>query len=115
MILDDMEVRHEGFKRRFIGCEITHCYTYDEAVAALTNDIFDLVCLDHDLTELQTCGYDDGEKCGYDVALFLAALEKNKLPKEVLVHSWNIGGARRIVAALAGKGMLIYKQPYCEG
>jgi hypothetical protein len=35
LFLDDDEDRHRKFKMQTIGCDVTHVYTYDEAIAAL--------------------------------------------------------------------------------
>lgn len=49
LILDDMAERHERFRSILSGHEVTHAWTFTQAVKALSSTRFDLACLDHDL------------------------------------------------------------------
>ena len=50
LVLDDEAERHRAFAEALAGCEIFHAWDANEAkVALIEEDIFDLVCLDHDL------------------------------------------------------------------
>jgi hypothetical protein len=51
LTLDDMETRQRIFGIWYAGFEHYKAYTADEAKNLLVGDRFDLVCLDHDLTE----------------------------------------------------------------
>jgi hypothetical protein len=105
LVLDDMEPRHQFFRACFIGVDVTHAYTYEEAVAALGGDKFDWAFLDRDLTEKQTLGYVDREKTGEDVANVIAAMPLEKRPDHVVIHSLNSSGAARMGHTLQDAGI----------
>lgn len=101
LFLDDDEQRHKLFKKAHIRKNVTYIWTAQGAIDALTNEYFDEVSLDHDLApslNMQLPSKGDGS--GYDVALFISNLSKDKLPKVVILHSFNPAGAKRMYAAL---------------
>ncbi len=51
-ILDDQPERHEGFRDILPAHQLTHVWTFDDAVEALSNTKFDMACLDHDLGDM---------------------------------------------------------------
>jgi len=106
LILDDQEVRHQSFAKIFSGCELTHSYTYAEAVTALQAEVYDWVCLDHDIH--------DGSWTGYHVAMFITQLDQASRPHTVLVHSWNPEGADRMTAALLAAGIQVFRRPFSD-
>lgn len=118
LFLDDDKNRHEMTKKMFIGVDIRHVWTAEEAIKALNEEHFDEVSLDHDLGGSLTHGTlpGVGEGSGYDVACHLAALPMEKLPKTIIIHSWNPEGARRMGVALWELkriyGVRIYKAPF---
>ena len=104
LTLDDEEWRQEVFARCYAKDDLIQVYTADKAKKALLTGQFDLVCLDHDL------GFGRGN--GYEVAQFIAALPPAQQPKEVLVHSFNIAAAVRMVGILRDAGIETYMQPF---
>jgi CheY-like chemotaxis protein len=113
LILDDLHERHEGFRKILYQHTLTHVMCYSEAVAALKWNRYDMLCLDHDLGDIDM-GDDGRFKTGCDVA---AWLEKNpaRCPAKVLVHSHNPVGVKNILDCLADlkkSGVEVVKRPY---
>ena len=80
--------------------------TYAEAIPAFeTYDVIE-ASLDHDLSEIQSSGRDDGEKTGYSVVCWME--EREIFPVDgVTVHSANpVGGA----SMMAGLGAICRKK-----
>ena len=112
LVLDDMEVRHDGFKCRYAGHDISHAYDVESAIFCLKyKDKYELVCLDHDLSFQHYEGSVHGEGTGFEVAKFISEMPKEDLPTQVIIHSWNPVGAERMYKQLQGLGMFISKQP----
>ena len=116
LVLDDDDIRHEWFKEYFKDHEAQHVYTVNGAITALISDPqYDFVFLDHDLNdhkyESTAAGmYGRTELTGTDVAQFIAEiLEPAKKPKQVVVHSWNPDGARRMLGLLKDAGIKTHK------
>ena len=87
-----------------IGILVCHVYTAKHAIEAITQEIFDVVSLDHDLSWEDNMKLPkQGGGSGYDVALFIAEMEEDKRPKAVVLHSWNPPGVQRMKQALEGK------------
>lgn len=126
IILDDLPERHEGFLRIFGGKDhqLTHAWTYGQAVKAMKAEKFDLACLDHDLGDF--AGLDHQVRVesenfeltyspdfvsdtmygssvryltGLDVVQWMVENEF-RCPPRVLIHSWNPEGAARMASAL---------------
>lgn len=112
LIVDDMETRHDSFRGWLPEAERVHVYNYDQAVKALQGDKFDVVYLDHDLSEMQTLGLEDSEQSGYDVALYISKLKATKKPGRVVIHTWNPVGARRIAEVLHAAKISFVRQPF---
>jgi hypothetical protein len=112
LVLDDMDVRHDGFVRRFKDHKIDHAYTAEEAIHHLNMRKYDLVCLDHDLAPEHYVDGDTKEPSGFDVAVFMSEMPKDKLPTQVLIHSWNPVGADRMKVQLHGLGMFVTCKPF---
>ncbi len=89
LILDDRDIRHLHFKKKFIGkALLTHVYTAKQCIEALNEFTFDAVYLDHDLrSEMEESGPDTG----YEVAEWLS-LHPDKKPKDIYIHSLNPDG-----------------------
>ncbi len=91
---------------------------YDECIAALQKQDWNIISLDHDLADFhygQVGGYGEGtiEKTGYSVAEWM--VENNVYAKEdIIIHSWNPDGARRM-GYLLGKNkpdnVRVWKEP----
>jgi hypothetical protein len=104
--LDDDKERHRRFKMNRIGQDITAVFTYADACAALSETVFDVAYLDHDLSELAAAGRPAAdEKTGTHVAEFIAAMPEEKRPKFVVIHSFNDYGRRRMGAILSDAGV----------
>lgn len=115
LFLDDNEERHKRFRYNSIGCDVTHVYSYAEALAALSGDRFDQVFLDHDLSEVASCGMaGPDEKTGYHVACIVAEMPEEKRPELAVIHSFNTAGAKRMRAALEGAVKYTIERPFSE-
>jgi hypothetical protein len=116
LVLDDEQERHEGFARRFKGHDVYHVYTYAQACAALANNFrFDLAQLDHDLCDFWQdpetgCTY---ERTGEDVTKYIIDyIPEGLRPKRVVVHSWNPGGAQRMLELFRDAGVPAVRDAY---
>lgn len=115
LILDDDPQRHETFLRMFAShdIEVRQAFTAQQAINILNlTDRFDLVCLDHDLGEFsETLIGEPG--CGMDVAEFIFLhIDQKKLPKQVLIHSWNAPAAKRMEETIRGTGIKVLATPF---
>ena len=100
--LDDDKERHRRFMQSRIGQDITQAWNYEEAVKLLSEQVFDIAYLDHDLSFEAAAGIaPSDEKTGTDVADFIAAMR----PKSVIVHSFNPYGAKRIESIIVRSGI----------
>ena len=102
LFLDDDPARHRRAALRFVNhCTYHSATTAEQAIAILDAESpFDLVMLDHDLGGTQYAPSD--EKSGYQVAKHIAAMPAEKLPTQVIVHSFNPVGAQNMVNVLFG-------------
>lgn len=105
LILDDDEKRQEAFEKRFRGNDLVHAFTSAQAIVALANGVkFDLVFLDHDLGE-KVCEPYPHEITGDDVAHWMvASLTLDQVPDQIVIHSWNPDGAKRMFERLHDAG-----------
>ena len=98
LFLDDDHERLVAAKRHFPGQELILVETAKQAIDAIDSmPRFDLIHLDHDLGGIFL---PSDEKSGYHVACHIANLPKSKLPDNIIVHSYNPDGAKRMLAAL---------------
>jgi CheY-like chemotaxis protein len=122
LILDDLPERHERFRLILKDHNVTHVWTYDDAVKAFQEEKFDMACLDHDLGDLSwntdnsviidspnfkltytpSVIYDMYKThclTGDDLCYWLS---KNPVhcPAKILIHSWNPEGAARMSSRL---------------
>lgn len=116
LFLDDMQERHDSLKDQMkhkYEWEITHVYSCDEAIKKLQEESFDVVSLDHDLS-IETIMKEPplGEKSGYDVAMFISEMPEDKRPENVVLHTWNSNGAKRMMDALKGKVEKVLYLPF---
>lgn len=123
LVLDDDDERHGYFRRQFIGHDVTHAYTYSECMDALLNTPnFEVVFLDHDLNDngyrstaesrpdhapKEPTIYSDLPEeldgcCVAEDVVRLLPVEKR--PFQIIVHSWNHGGAAEMMAILRDGG-----------
>jgi len=111
--LDDDKERHRRFKMNRIGQDLTTAWSYLEACKLLSEEVFDVAYLDHDLSDLAASGRPDvGEKTGTDVAEFIAAMDPEKRPRSVIIHSFNDYGRRRMAKILQRAGVSTRIEPF---
>ncbi len=112
LILDDDDIRHKEFAKRFAGHDVKHVMSHTAAMVALIEDEpYDLVHLDHDLNDFVE--YNPGfpgqghiEFTGMDTAVFITnRLAYNKQPGRIVIHSWNPAGAQRMLRHLQHEGI----------
>ena len=119
LILDDDEERLAAFRKLFGEFRtdlITTVGTADEAIHALLNISYNIICLDHDLTLEQNELYTTGIGTGVQVASFLAGRYDIKsaecLRQRILIHSTNSRGAVLMYNILDGAGYCVRIRPY---
>jgi ActR/RegA family two-component response regulator len=108
LVLDDEEYRHKEFARRFAGQDLVAARTAGEAIRALEGPPFNLAQLDHDLGTRN-----NGD--GMCVAEAIAAMPRERRPRFVVVHSFNVPAAQRMVVTLKRAGVPSHHRPFaCE-
>jgi CheY-like chemotaxis protein len=118
LVLDDDLDRHDLFRKVLSRHKALLVQTVAACIEALKETKYDLVYLDHDLADF--CAenkipgmYGSQELTGVDVARFMANdLPIEQRPKEVVVHSWNPDGAKRIVDTLKDAGFNVRYQKF---
>jgi hypothetical protein len=104
LFLDDNEERHRNFVMANIGHRVDQVYKAAHAIRAMEmSDPYDVASLDHDLDEQSTMGLTPTELTGLDVVRAMVNPEgalKDKLPRTVIVHSYNNAGATNMVSLL---------------
>lgn len=106
LFLDDNPLRHSRFSAEglFVDDICFHAYDYEQAVDLIDTHTFDVMYLDHDLSEEdQSCNpigitY---KKTGTDVVRYLVS-KKDSLSKNlmVVVHTFNPAGAKIMINML---------------
>ena len=108
LVLDDDEYRHRAFGKFLAGHYVVYTWNATGALEALKGSKFDMMFLDHDLQD-----FNDGvESTGMDVVKGIVALPDDKLPGEVIVHSWNVSEAPRMVNSLVERGIKARHEPF---
>lgn len=112
LFLDDDQTRHKRFKILTIGNNVDFVWTSKECIAALlTNERYDLVCLDHDLGGKTFV--EEKENSGTEVAEWIRyKLSKDKYPDKIIIHSSNPQGADRMYDHIFHTGILCRKIPF---
>lgn len=90
-------IRIPAFKRKFIGHNVVWVQTATEAIAALANEDWDALFLDHDLGG--EAYVQSGPGTGYEVAVWLEQHPDRK-PPQIFLHSLNPAGRDNMKAAL---------------
>ena len=81
------------------GIQLSIAETAEQAIRMLKKySPYDLVSLDHDLGGEAFVPSD--ERSGHAVAKFIATMSKDKMPKQVVIHSYNPAGAQNMLAEL---------------
>ena len=97
-VLDDMQVRHNAYKKKFPTAEVVSLYDATSAIEHLLVNLnnYDLICLDHDLGNRIFVSIED-KNTGSAVAKFLSDKEI-KCP--IIIHSLNYWGAKNMLQHL---------------
>ena len=115
LFLDDDEQRQTTFKAYFDkNClkddKLVQTRTAKETIEALQNETFVMISLDHDLGgEIFVT---KTEETGYEVALYIETMPEEKLPKTIVIHSYNPQGAERMYNAMKSRNIYLYKVPF---
>lgn len=100
LFLDDDHDRLKAAKRHFLGQELTLVETAKQAIDSIDSmPRFDLIHLDHDLGGIFL---PSDEKSGYHVACHIANLPESKQPDNIIIHSYNPTGAKKMLEVLKG-------------
>src|ERR1051326_1823154 len=97
-LLEDRMRRLQRFRRAFQSHSITHSPSAEEAIRLLGSESFDLICLDHDLTDHDTDWLAAGN--GYEVAEFLGKTNTPNNDATIVIHTMNPAGGDRMMAVL---------------
>ena len=97
LVLDDDKARLELFQRNLIGHLVTCVETAPEAIQQLTEQVFQVVFLDHDLGG--KVFQESGEGTGWEVAKWLSENPTRK-PVLTVLHSFNEAGRKNMLALL---------------
>lgn len=110
LILDDSEIRHRRFKEKFsLETDIlTHTYTVEECIEAMTNNEYDMVCLDHDLGGQEMVP--SGPGTGYEVCEWMVQ-NQDRVPNIVILHSFNPPGRDNMSRLLGNFGIRSTQHP----
>ena len=119
LILDDVKNRHDVFDTVYKGHLVTHCYNYHEFITELNKCRYDIISLDHDLSDFydHASTYVDGWGNtqfynGAHAANQVCCLSVNNMPEKVIVHSVNPSGGRNMVNILTKAGINVELQPF---
>ncbi len=95
LFLDDDINRCRIARQMFVDDNFSEVETSKDAIDFLEKySPYDIVCLDHDLGG--KISVDSDEQSGYNVAKYISEMETDKLPKKVIIHSYNFVGAKRM-------------------
>lgn len=115
LFLDDDEERQRRFLHANIGHVVVQARTAAEAIAALEREEqFDAASLDHDLDPYATMGQTPRDPTGQAVvdAMVSRPRLRAKLPTEIVLHSFNRDGARRMAMTLRSYGVRAFIRPF---
>jgi len=100
-LLEDSVERLRRFRNVFNIHTITHSASAEEAISLLQIEKFDLICLDHDLTEHDTNWIATGN--GFEVAEYLGNNETPNNDTLIVVHTMNPLAGDRMMEALKSR------------
>jgi CheY-like chemotaxis protein len=115
LILDDNELRHEvmGKKLRPKCAKLVQVRTCDEACKAMEDMDFDVMYLDHNLGDFMRVASGCVERTGVDVVRYiLQHLGEARLPRMVVITSWNVEGAQRMRTLLRAANIEVKIEPF---
>jgi len=112
LVLDDDSQRHAAFVANNPNCQVHSVYTCKEAVAAIYDQHFDVICFDHDL------GWNT-EQNTYETSIPFAQTVRRLIDEGgildsviMLVHSANPVGAQDILSYFARTENHSFKVPW---
>ena len=94
LIVDDEEIRHEMFRKKYPMFDITSVYNSSDAIKLLSKNKYNTIFLDHDL---------GGDDTGVKVAEFI---DRAHIRSFIIVHSMNPVGASNIKRILPSARIL---------
>jgi len=105
-LLDDDQLRHRWFEKRFDGDVLHIAETVEEAKELLSSSTFDAIFLDHDLLphQYESNDHDDFDKTGYAVAEWLNQKQELQRAATIIVHTRNADAAIPMVQKLRESG-----------
>lgn len=115
LILDDLQIRHDAYRKLYSNHELAHAYNYNDFVKYLNQGVWDYIHLDHDLGAGDNPDYYlDGfgksrEYTGQDAAKLVVQLDYQ--PK-VIIHSINTVGANQIKQILQDYQIEVIMEPF---
>ncbi len=120
LFVDDDPIRHQYFAKKFTDntkFEVTQVTLVETAMVLLQNEKWDLVFLDHDMADHEPLNeiremYGTHKLTGQTITRFIKTLPNSMHPKEVIVHSWNIEAAIKMVQDLESVGILAKQIPF---
>jgi CheY-like chemotaxis protein len=114
LFLDDSKERQTQFANVFKvpDTSVDYVDTADEAMRALKDKVYDVTFLDHDLGG--KIFVKEVEGTGYQVALFIKKLPPERRPYQVIIHTHNPDGARRMYESLKGSVKVLQVLPFIQ-
>ena len=120
LVVDDMQERHDFFRKAYNGMDdiIVQSYDYDNAILeiASTPNSFDRMFLDHDLSldAIMCDPHNTYEKTGSDIAKYIAREIKpaDCVGMEIYCHSMNPYGRVNMVDILRNAGFTVHDAPF---
>ena len=107
LFLDDNKERHAAYRRMSIGDDVDYAFTAKQAVSFLktAETPYDVASLDHDLDEYATMGQTPRDLTGQYVAKYISKMPPEKLPKKIIIHSFNNAGSLAMMNILREAGI----------
>jgi len=101
LVLDDENYRHNYYKKLYSNCEYFEARNAKTAIELLENEAdIDLLHLDFDL--FKTPHAPNEYLTGLAVVEYIIdKLDRNKIPKQIKVHSWNNKGHAQMMKILS--------------
>ena len=111
LILDDDDIRHKQFAKKYKNEELVHVYIAAEAINYLEyGPKFDYIFLDHDLGGQQMV--ESGVDTGYEVAEWLSRNDEYKPRNSVILHSLNPVGRKNMCNVLKQANIHVIESPF---
>jgi CheY-like chemotaxis protein len=102
-VVEDSEVRHEWFRHKLRGLSYKIAETPDKAVELIKSEHFDIVFLDHDSGISMVLDHTDPMFLENTFWKAAQQLDRDEFKGEILIHSGNPIGAKRMYNLLIRK------------